>query len=75
MEIQNILRTRFKRTITDVTPILKSRLTPYQYEQLMITLEIAQEGVLDSLDEIMNGKEPSFDDFEDDFEIISDEEE
>jgi hypothetical protein len=78
MQLENILRARFRRTIAEVTPILKRRLTPTQLDLLMETLSIAQESVLDSLDDIINDRVPSnelYEDSEDDIEDFSNEEE
>jgi len=60
----------------ELDPILQRRLTPYQYAQFMVTLQIAQDGILDTLEEILSGKETSFG-FEDidDFEVLYDSEE
>jgi hypothetical protein len=58
MQVSNILRAKFRRSLAELTPVLKRKLTQYQFDQLIITLELAQEGVLDSLEEILAGKDP-----------------
>jgi hypothetical protein len=68
MQVSNILRAKFRRSLAEITPVLKRKLTEYQYDRLIETLAIAQEGVLDSLEDILAGKEPEyfFSDLEDD---------
>ena len=73
MQVSNILRAKFRRSLAELTPVLKRKLTQYQFDQLIITLELAEEGVLDSLEDIIAGKEPEhfFSDLEDDSDLES----
>lgn len=60
MQVQNIVRARFRRSIAELHPILKRRLTPTQLEQVNEAFAIAAEVFFDSLDDILEGKQPDF---------------
>ncbi len=60
MQVQNIIRARFRRSIAELHPILKRRLTPTQLDQVNEAFSIAAEVFFDSLDEILEGKQPDF---------------
>jgi hypothetical protein len=60
MQVQNIIRARFRRSIAELHPILKRRLTPTQLDQVNEAFSIAAEVFFDSLDDILEGKQPDF---------------
>jgi hypothetical protein len=60
MQVENIIRARFRRSITELHPILKRRLTSIQLEQVNEAFAIAAEVFFDSLDDILEGKQPDF---------------
>lgn len=60
MQVQNIIRARFRRSIAELHPILKRRLTTTQVDQVNEAFAIAAEVFFDSLDEILEGKQPDF---------------
>jgi hypothetical protein len=60
MEVSKIIKVRFRRSIEELRPILKRRLTPTQLEQVDEAFAIAAEVFFDSLDDILEGKQPDF---------------
>jgi hypothetical protein len=60
MQVQNIIRARFRRSIAELNPILKRRLTHTQLDQVNEAFSIAAEVFFDQLDDILEGKQPDF---------------
>lgn len=72
MKIENVIRAKFRRAIAELNPVIKRKLNTAQIDQVNEAFAIASEVFFDSLDEILNGKEPDFVDAltEDDIEML-----
>lgn len=60
MKIENIIKAKLRNAIAELTPVLKRRLTPYQLDQVNEAFNISSEVLFDSLQEILEGKQPDF---------------
>ena len=60
MKVENVIRAKFRRAIAELNPVIKRKLTATQVDQVNEAFAIASEVFFDSLDEILNGKEPDF---------------
>ena len=60
MKIENIIKAKLRNAIAELNPVLKRKLTTHQMELVNEAFAIAAEVLFDSLQEILEGKQPDF---------------